>query len=151
MKRVVIIIFIVAIGISCEKINDDDVRQVKYGTSFGMCYGYCKHDILIRPGLIMYSRSGWSDTVETLTYIEALPDSSWNFYRSGIDAGMFFNLPQTIGCPDCADGGAEWLEIELSSGKKHKVTFEYLNEPEELEDYVEELRKQMGRSGECGD
>jgi hypothetical protein len=64
---------------------------------------------------------------------------------------MFLNnVGKTIGSHDCADRGAERIAIELSSGKKHKVTFEFINEPEE-KNYMEELRMQMGSSGQYED
>jgi hypothetical protein len=63
----------------------------------------------------------------------------------------FFDLPTTIGCPDCADGGAEWIEIELVDGGKHKVTFEYRHEPEKVKDYIIKLREQMNKSIHCGE
>jgi len=46
------------------------------------------------------------------------------------------------GCPDCADGGAEWVEISFDT-LKHRVTFEFLNEPEELTPIVSALRELM--------
>ena len=63
----------------------------------------------------------------------------------------FFELPETIGCPDCADGRAEWLEIELMNGEKHKVTFEYRNEPASLNDHIIGLRGMMEMSEHCGE
>jgi hypothetical protein len=150
MKRIAFILLAVGFGISCEK-NDFEISQIKYGTSFGMCIGYCKNDILLKSGFVTYSRSGWIDTVETIICTETLTDVSWNSYKSGLDSKKFFELPQIIGCPDCADGGAEWIEIEVLSGKKHKVTFEYRNEPDELKDYMIGLREQIGKSNQCGE
>ena|SRR5690554_4911237 len=144
MKRLIFICLLAGIVLSCDKKEDDDVqiKQISYGTSFGMCVGYCKSDILLKLGFVTYSRSGWNDTVETITYTEALADESWNSYKKGLKPNDFFKLDETIGCPDCADGGAEWIEIEVVSGKKHRVTFEYMNEPKELKNYVMGLRKQ---------
>ncbi|MDQ1297447.1 MAG: hypothetical protein QG611_1429 [Bacteroidota bacterium] len=151
MKRIVFILLIAWAGISCTKNNDTEITQIKYGTSFGECMGYCKKDILLKSGCVTYSRSGWIDTLETITCTEKLNDVSWNSYKSGLDTGFFFELPQSIGCPDCADGGSEWIEIEVASGKKHKVTFEYMNEPDGLKDYIIGLREQIGQSSHCGE
>ena len=57
-----------------------------------------------------------------------------------MDFVVFRNLEEVIGCPDCADGGAEWIEI-TTKDLNHKVTFEYNNEPEEMQDYIEILRE----------
>ena len=55
---------------------------------------------------------------------------------------MFRNLEEVIGCPDCTDGGVEWIEITTSE-LSHKVTFEYFNEPEETQNYIDDLRDLM--------
>ncbi|MBN1415243.1 MAG: hypothetical protein JW973_09100 [Bacteroidales bacterium] len=65
---------------------------------------------------------------------------SWESFKTALDINSFFELPEIIGCPDCADGGAEWVEVELAGSRKHKVTFEYRNESEWLKDYVPGLR-----------
>lgn len=150
MKKIVFILLAIGFGISCEK-NDLEISQIKYGTSFGMCVGYCKKDILLKSGSITYSRSGWINTIETISCTESLSELSWNSYKSVIDSKKFFELPEIIGCPDCADGGSEWIEIEVLSGKKHKVTFEYMNEPIELKDFIIGLREQIAKSNNCGE
>jgi hypothetical protein len=38
-------------------------------------------------------------------------------------------MDTVIGCPDCADGGAEWLELGFEKEVK-RVTFEYMHEPD---------------------
>lgn len=58
---------------------------------------------------------------------------------SQIDQESFKKLKSTYGCPDCADGGAEWVEIKVGMNTK-RVTFEYGNPPEELKVLNEQLR-----------
>jgi len=150
MNRIVFILLMVGLTVSCKK-NDKgatEVKQIEYGTSFGECLGYCKSDILLQRGSVKYTESGWSDTLKTITCTDTL--TMWNVFASGLDIKKFFELQAIIGCPDCADGGAEWIEIELVSGEKHKVTFEYMNAPEVLESYVIKLRDQKRKSTHCG-
>ena len=153
MKRLVFLYLLVVIVISCDKTDDFDteIKQIRYGTSFGECVGYCNSDILLRAGLVTYTSSGWVNSVETITCTEPLSVESWNSFKNGLNFSNFLKLPETIGCPDCADGGAEWIEIEAISGKKHKVTFEYMNEPEELSNYVIVLRAKKEESIHCGE
>jgi len=125
--------------------------QVRYGTSFGECIGYCKQNITVISGLVVYNKSGWIDTVETIICSESLADKTWDSLTSELDIDSFMDLDERIGCPDCADGGAEWLEVELKNGDKHKVTFEYYNAPSELESYIPVLRNLMITSRECVD
>lgn len=44
--------------INTEKSINSEIVQVKYGTSFGECIGYCKHDLAFKMGEITYSCSG---------------------------------------------------------------------------------------------
>lgn len=140
------IIFFVGLFTSCsnEPISSE-ITQVKYGTSFGMCVGYCKHELLLKSDKATYNLSGWNATVEPITYTEVLNSSDWNLVTTNLNIKDFFDLPEMIGCPDCADGGAEWIEIELPNGSKHKVTFEYNNEPALLKNTVVELRGLMNK------
>lgn len=117
--------------------------QVKYGTSFGECMGYCKRDLTLKSDSILYKRSGWVETVVPVTITDILEENSWDLIKEKLDIASFSALPATIGCPDCADGGAEWIEIELSTGGKHKVTFEYHNEPNAVKNYINDLREMM--------
>ena len=121
---------------------------VKYGTSFGMCVGYCNNNITLQPGVVTYTRQGNSGTPSPITCTGTLDENSWNSIKTGLNVTTFFNLPETIGCPDCADGGAEWIEITLINGETHKVVFEYNNAPAPLNDYSIVLRSLMSTSEE---
>jgi len=148
-----ILIMMVGLLISCEKNdgNPSEIKQLGYGTSFGMCVGYCTNSILLRSGTVMYSRSGWNDQVTPIKCTENMTRISWESFKKIVDLNEFFSLPEIIGCPDCADGGAEWVEIENFSGKKYRVTFEYGNAPEELKDVVSALSEQSEKGIHCGD
>ena len=54
----------------------------------------------------------------------------------------FNSLDSVYGCPDCADGGAEWLEI-ITPEWKHSVMVDYSgpNRPAVLENLFAKLRK----------
>ncbi len=121
--------------------SNDNIAKIKYGTSFGMCVGYCKHDLELNKTEIIYNCSSWDTTIEAITSSEAIKSTTWDSIRTNLNVNAFFNLAEFIGCPDCADGGAEWLEIELANGQKHKVTFEYINEPAVLKNKIDKLRE----------
>ena len=62
----------------------------------------------------------------------------------------FQKLPNTIGCPDCADGGAEWIEVNKASHFdcqtprrlfSKKVTFEYGKPLPANNTFAEKLRE----------
>lgn len=137
-------------SLTCEKTEESgNVNYLSYGTSFGECLGYCIREIIVSGG-VTFTKSGW-------LIDEALPDSSCNIvfimdplpaYLEDIDLDEFLAMDETIGCPDCADGGAEWVELGFEDQVK-RVTFEYMNEPEELGDVVPELRILMESFNDC--
>jgi hypothetical protein len=132
----------------CEKQIDKDSLKISYGTSFGFCIGYCKKEISISSNQIKYTKSGWQDSVKTKTCTSPLNDKEWSALVNSIDYKEFDKLEEIIGCPDCADGGAEWIEIK-SGAKKHKVTFEYGHEPEAVKEYIATLRGYKDSFNEC--
>lgn len=116
--------------------------EVKYGTSFGMCFGYCAHQITITEGSItsLHNYQGQVPSLENLSCTESY--SGWNDLTESINFDEFKQLDDVMGCPDCADGGAEWIEI-TEGDATYRVTFEYQVAPTEVSDYIEELRSQM--------
>ena len=136
----------------CEKEiikENGKVEYLSYGTSFGECLGYCKREIIVSGG-VTFTKSGWLSD-------EALPDSSCSIvfimdplpeYLDDIDLDSFHTMDETIGCPDCADGGAEWLELGFDNEVK-RVTFEYMNEPNEFKNVIPSLRDLMAEFNDC--
>jgi hypothetical protein len=49
-------------------------------------------------------------------------------------------LYNRIGCPDCADGGAEWIQVDWIDESK-RVTFENGRMVEGIEKLIEKLRQ----------
>ncbi len=131
---------------SCSDLYDGEIDKIGYGTSFGECIGFCKKELVMENGSKTFKMYSWYPSIQTLSQTDNLPELQWNYFKKGLNTGAFFSLPETIGCPDCADGGAEWLEVVLTNGEKHKVTFEYLNEPAILTNYIDSLRDVMSRS-----
>ena len=114
-----------------EEHMENQVEYLSYGTSLGECLGYCKKEVRV-GGNIVFTKSGWGldgalpDSTCTLTFImDPLPA-----YVDEINLEDFKNLDDVIGCPDCADGGAEWLELSINDTLK-RVTFEYMNGTEQ--------------------
>jgi len=124
-----------------------NITRLNYGTSFGECVGFCKHDVTLLANKATYTCYSAYPTTQTLTKAESLRSSALDSIYT-LNTTTFFNLPETIGCPDCADGGAEWLEVELTNGTKHKVTFEYRNEPASLKNQILKLREVLSKN-EC--
>ena len=121
--------------------GEPDVLSMKSGTSFGKCFGYCWQEVELKVTGATLTQGGWN--------VEAYPERSawqpvdtalWGRVSNLPDVQAIQSLDDRIGCPDCADGGAEWIEIETASGSK-RVTFEYGSPPVELT----ELALTLGR------
>lgn len=134
---------------SCSnEIIYNKVSRVNYGTSFGMCVGYCKHDVSVDSIYTKLDCTSWRAELKPISKVINTSKSTWDSLKVLVNSKEFFLLPEIVGCPDCADGGAEWLELKLANGQMHKVTFEYNREPEILKNYLGALRTLLNRN-EC--
>lgn len=117
-----------------------EIIQVRYGTSFNMCAGYCVNELKLQPESQIFKKQGWSGTPAPVSCQAVLDAESWTAVKKVMNIQSFFDFPAVFGCPDCADGGAEWIEITLNSGETHRVVFQYDNVPVSLKDFSNLLR-----------
>ncbi len=123
------------------------IDRIVSTTSFGMCVGYCKtrleitqaETVLVRePG----GRGGTNLPVQRLT--GKLDAGEWQELSRLAEAAKFDGLPPVIGCPDCADGGAESLEVSGPSGIR-TVSFDHGAKVEPLQSLLDRVRELRGR------
>jgi hypothetical protein len=69
-----------------------------------------------------------------------MDEKIWKSMIHSIDVKEFYKLPNRMGCPDCSDGGAEWLTI-ATKNKKRKVEFGYGRENSTMESLLIIIRK----------
>ncbi len=124
--------------------GSNDLRSedpiIRWGTSFGMCAGYCREELEIDGATIRLTRRSW-DPARQPTRIEeqSLSRAAWRQLVARLEAANLNTLQDVYGCPDCADGGAEWVEMESAVARK-RVTFDYARGPRQLEALLTELR-----------
>ena len=138
---------------SCEDdsqpLSETGLMKLEYGTSFGFCIGYCRRDLTVSPTQITFTKSGRPDSVQTIRCEGEFDYDQWNSLSDQISIPESLQLDSIIGCPDCADGGAEYIALE-GSDFQHKVTFEFNKEPDEVANYIEELRSFLVEYEDCG-
>lgn len=114
---------------ACERAaTATGVRQVVSTTSFGMCVGYCSTRLEIAEGqavLVRSSRGGrGAPELPEQRFTQTLTPAEWGEIARLAEAATFDGLPAVIGCPDCADGGAESLTVVKAGGDK-TISFEH--------------------------
>lgn len=127
------------------------VTRVASTTSFGMCVGYCTTRLEISEGqavLIREARGGRGAPNPTQTpqrFTASLTPAEWQEIQRLAANADLDTLPDVVGCPDCADGGAEGLTIESAAGSE-TVSFEFgatLAPAQPLLDRVRALRERL--------
>lgn len=100
-----------------------EIGTIKNGYSFGECIGFCVGDMVVEQNEQTLTLSTWiSNEAEEYQGIHAA--SAWNEIQNAIDIDAFCGMADVYGCPDCADGGAEYLSM-ICDGQEKTVTFEF--------------------------
>lgn len=125
-----------------SSVSTDEPVVVRNGTSFGMCIGYCWTELRIdRTRTVLVSR-GWDrSTHPERTYETPTDPDLWKRVQALLDVETIETMDDVYGCPDCADGGAEWVEVAID-GRQKKVTFEYGATLDPIAELTETLRTQ---------
>lgn len=126
-----------------------DISRVSSTTSFGMCAGYCKTTLDIEPGGATLTSEPWGRGMDPAAAprraTKPLTPEEWRAIARLASAAKIDALPDVIGCPDCADGGAESLTIVSPRGSR-TITFDHgatIQEAQPLLDRVRALRAQL--------
>ena len=114
---------------------------IKYGTSFGECRRYCKKELIVNEMNVNFTAFSWQpqqfpekSISGRLTLVE------YQHLTSLINMNEILKYDDIIGCPDCADGGAEWIQI-IQDDQTKIITFEYGTTLDSINELIEQLRK----------
>lgn len=141
MKNRIATVVMGIVLLGCEEAElIKEVETIRYGTSFGMCVGYCLTDMDITPTSVSVVAYGWNNSVTPKSKERDFTEGEFRALLEAIDFEKFQELDPVIGCPDCADGGAEWIEL-TAEGRTKKVTLEYGAEIDGLNQTLTGLRR----------
>lgn len=154
--KIVLISFILMSLVRCSEQSvtaENAVAEtviIRSGTSFGMCIGYCNKDIELIATKATFTKSSLRDPVKypTRTCTKTVSASKSAELVTMVQFNEFRKIPKTLDCPDCADGGAEYVEIQIGD-LKHRVTFEYGKTIPGFEILVKDLRVQRDLFNDC--
>lgn len=154
MKNILVLSLLVIFSSACEFIAPENTSNtnfsditIKSGQSFGFCIGKCHSEMIIKGQEVEFLvkernfNEGILDNKE-YTYKEVFTTQKTRSISEKIDLDKFFALNDVYGCPDCADGGSEWIEIITGKDKSKKVTFEYGKSIPEIENLIKLLREE---------
>jgi hypothetical protein len=129
MKPFLFICFLITSVFSACRVQDEVIQKeeillIKHGYTFGRCVGYCNKETTfsqVQVRHIQYNR----DTLKNPPKISEKKILAEDFKAlcTSVDLTAFLQMEERIGCPDCADQGAEYVEIVTSKQTK-RVTFE---------------------------
>lgn len=127
-----------------------DALTIRTGTSFGMCVGYCRSDYVFNGTSVTLTQNGTRTQAQhpAKTCQTTISPAEWDALKAVADFDSFSGQPETLGCPDCADGGAEYIELQTGD-RKHRVTFEPSKPIPGFEPLVDALRKRRDAFKEC--
>jgi len=96
-----------------------DEPVIRTGWSFGMCLDNCEGNAEIRQDGASLHVGGHKESTLSATGVwTPVSAKEWESLVAGMQT-----LPDVVvGCPDCADEGREWIEIEHKGSKKRLVT-----------------------------
>ena len=154
MKSIFALILLIIMVSSCDFISPESKSNfdlstitIKSGQSFGFCVGKCHAEMTIKGQNVEFlvkERNFETGVLENKEYIykELFTAEKLEAIKKILNTEEFFKLEEVYGCPDCADGGSEWIEIITPDDKSKKVTFEYGKTVPEIEKLINLLRKE---------
>jgi hypothetical protein len=132
LPRITSAVLGLALFAACQTVSTEPspVTKITSTTSFGMCVGYCKTTLEITETEAVlvseqYGRGSGADLAPQRASTPLTAEEWQDIVAAATaSAAAFDSLPDRIGCPDCADGGAESLTIVVL-GQPMTVVFDY--------------------------
>ena len=115
------------------------VGVIRSTTSFGFCIGYCRSTLEISAERATYRLVDPRSELPDLERTVPMTAAEWQDLRSAVSRAQLEALPAVLGCPDCADGGAESVEV-VADGWSRAITFEYQAPAAQLQPLVDRVR-----------
>ncbi len=150
MRLLGILILIVSLA-ACEKETNDTIQTFTFGTYYGHCFGTCFQSFSFKEGVFAWEqRTSIEGELEDVCQ-GGQSNANWEALSSSFNLGTFMALEEVMGCPDCADDGASFIEIAIGDNLT-RVTFEAGNPPAGLETFhqkISELSDEIRNLSEC--
>jgi hypothetical protein len=117
-----------------------DVTIIRSATSFGMCLGYCRSALEVTAERVTYRIFDDRTGMPTLERATPTGAAEWRSLSAAVEREKIQALPGVMGCPDCADGGSESIEV-IARDWSHAVTFELRAQIPQLQPLLDQVRR----------
>ena len=118
----------------------DGVSTIRTTTSFGFCLGYCRTILEVTAeGMVFIEEPTRQADLPRVVRTAPISAEEWRGLVEAVDRAALEALPPTVGCPDCADGGAESVEV-IATDWRDQVTFEFDASLPQLQPLLSRLR-----------
>ena len=129
---------------ACQSVEPEGSLVITTGTSFGECLGYCAHEIVIAETEIISTWFAYGGDEPEITETNGMAPNLWLSLVSVIDWPALEALDDVLGCPDCMDGGAEWVLV-VQGDREKKITIEYGATVASIQPLIDAVREIRGR------
>jgi hypothetical protein len=118
----------------------EGVSTIRTTTSFGFCLGYCRTILEVTAeGMVFIEEPTRQADLPRVVRTAPISAEEWRSLVAAVDRAALEALPPTVGCPDCADGGAESVEV-IGRDWRDEVTFEFNAALPQLQPLLSRLR-----------
>lgn len=127
---------------SCSASHPQEILQISYKSSFGLCEMPCFSNITydkISKNNIQKIKNEQRLNISVNDTV-MLEQKEWNNILNSIVFHDFYALDPIIGCPNCNDGGQSWLRITTKE-KSYEVHYDYEETPIPLKNLIAQLQK----------
>jgi hypothetical protein len=144
VSSIAVLVGLLRLGASTEA--GESAALVRHGTTYGECLGYCSMSIEVFSTRVTFSATALGPTQGLAPFSNgiALNRQEQGELRRLIAGTSVEGLPERIGCPDCDDSGAEWIEIP-GGGHPRRITFEAGRPPVQLKPLIDWLSAMQHR------
>lgn len=110
-----------------SKVCSGEVVAIRNGVSSGNCLKNCWGEVTFSKGKMQFA----DDERKVVVKID---DLLWYKLQKSANEAHLKCGTEIIGCPDCSDEGAEWIELEMKNGTRKKITFSSSQLPKSVGD-----------------
>lgn len=134
--RLLVLSLVLLAGCASDPFEPDPLAAAEWGVSFGECTGYCAARLVVGlDGTATLTQTGHqgSRRLEPLVRSRSLTEAERARLADALTTSTV--RTETRGCPDCADGGAEYVQRGGA-----RVTFEHRRDAGDADPLARVLR-----------